>query len=68
MQFPVTRYEFFKNQVIYISVFEGNAYCSFHNRGGLTDEKAKQVFHRAHNAEVLGLVMQKKQNENLINS
>jgi IS5 family transposase len=62
MTFQVNAYNFYKNVVIYTTVYKGNAYHSIHKRSHLTDEQAKKSFHREHNAEVLALLVQQAQN------
>jgi hypothetical protein len=62
----VRRYDFIDNKVVYTTIVAGAAFQSIHERNGLTDEQAKQAFHREHNAEVLILLRQKAQNEPLI--
>jgi hypothetical protein len=58
--YPVSRFEFHKDYVIYVSVVNGDAYCTFHKRIGLSDDQAKKMFHVEHSGEVHSMVIEKK--------
>lgn len=60
----VRRYDFMGSKVVYTTIIAGAAYQSIHERSGLTDQQARESFHREHNAEVLILLRQKAKYEN----
>lgn len=51
--------------VIYTSVVCGNAFCSIHKCGAMSDAQAKNSFHREHKKEVLTLIQQKLINDEI---
>ena len=55
----VSKYLFYGNKVIYVSVVMGNAYMSMHNRNELSDEQAKHKFYNNHVKEVYHLMKEK---------
>lgn len=55
----VSKYLFYGNKVIYVSVVLGNAYMSMHNRNELSDEQAKNKFYNEHVKEVRYLLREK---------
>ena len=61
--YKISRFEYLGKHIAYVSVVEGDAYISIHNRYGLTDAQARVNFLIEHYREVDYLRRQKMEQQ-----
>lgn len=62
--FKITGFYFAGKYVFYSTLIGKDRFMSIHDRTGLTDEQAMNLFVGKHNEEVKQLIIQKTENEN----
>lgn len=64
--YSINKFVFYKDAVIYLTVFEGNVYNSAFNRDGLTNEQAQHNFRQEHFKQVEDMIRERNEHRSKI--